>query len=140
MNIGESGYFLKLVEYEAAKNSEHRKNIEQEIKNFPKPIERDELDLLKLKAMSAWYYIPAMEMLHQPHYQDNLEGLARDLGIAPPQLDEVITTLLQLGLIENIQGQFQKTNSYILFSSEDPHQSLKKFHSQMLRKSAARAL
>lgn len=87
----------------------------------------------QLKILSQWYYLPMLDLCTCEGFQGNFREL---LGITSDEENDGVQTLLDLGLIKKSKnGDFQKTNVRIHFTSAKSKAEFRKYHGQMLKKS-----
>jgi uncharacterized protein (TIGR02147 family) len=88
-----------------------------------------------LPVLSAWYYVPILELTTLEDYDGSAGQISQRLGLAPKITETALRELLGLGLLFRESGRYRKTEKKLRFTSSRPNPHIRKFHDEMLEKS-----
>ncbi len=86
----------------------------------------------QLKILSEWYYLPMMDLTTCQNFDGDF---ARALGLSQAEEEKAISELVQLGVIEKLNGKYVKTNFKLHFTSSKSKSEFRRYHTLMLKKS-----
>lgn len=93
------------------------------------------LDVEMFRVISDWYHFAILELTFVEGFKSDLRWIAKKLGISPLEAKLAIERLIKLGLLEEKDGRFIKTEAHI--TTRDKHlttPALKKLQRELLEK------
>jgi uncharacterized protein (TIGR02147 family) len=137
--------FIKLVRYESMQDTVLGQEILDEVESLKlkaksKPVKSKfhKLHLNEFKVVSEWQHMALYELTAIKGFRSDSRWIANRLGISPKESEESVERLIQVGLLEWVDGRLQKTKGDCKLSAT-PSAAIRTFHSQHL-KLAAEAL
>lgn len=132
--------FLKLVRYHSVQNSELGNDILKEVKIL---LERARaksmkakmyrLRLEEFKIIADWYHMAIYELTSLKCFKEDPAWIALKLGISSREANLAIRRLLQVGLLERVDGKLRRARGDCKMGAT-PSLAIRSFHHQQLAK------
>jgi uncharacterized protein (TIGR02147 family) len=134
----EADYFELLVELDRTKNPSRRESTLRKIQEInPQKKNIHDLSVDHFMVISEWYHFALLRLTEVENFQWSIKNVARALGIHEVEVSLALERLERLGLLRCEKGQKPvKTGSNYLVSSAVPNEAIRKYHTQMLQKTA----
>jgi uncharacterized protein (TIGR02147 family) len=97
-------------------------------------VDYQQLTLDSFQVISDWYHYAILELTLVQDYEDNIEWMARRLGISPHIVSAAVERLQRLDLLTVQEGVLKASDGFTATPSGIPSDALKKFHRQLLEK------
>ncbi|MGK5087960.1 TIGR02147 family protein [Bdellovibrionota bacterium FG-2] len=91
-------------------------------------------ELERFKAIGQWYHLAILDLTTTKWFRSNLAWIARRLGISTIEARDAVTRLLDMGLLEQKDGNLHKTANKIYFATKRSEPAVRSFHQQMIGK------
>ncbi len=93
-----------------------------------------ELQLEYFKVISDWYHFAILELSYLEDFQNDSTWMAEILGITKVEVEEAITRMKALDLIQEKDGKLIDVFKFLATPNDIPSISLKKFNTQLMKK------
>lgn len=134
----EKEYFVLLVQYEAIKSPQLRRETHSRLQALNPRRTVSDLSVDIFAAIAEWYHIPILVMTDLHRADLSPQQIAKRLGISPLEARAAVERLERLELLERgTNGKYHRRHESSLFESKVAHEGLRKFHEQMLEKAMA---
>lgn len=128
-------WFCSSVGANHARSATERKQFESKMKGFKVAAKQaSEMQVEFFKVISDWYHFAILEMTYLSDFKNDPNWMASVLGVTELEVTEAIQRMLDLELLENKDGKLIDCFRYLETQNEIPSLSLKKFHSQLMKK------
>lgn len=125
----------KSIILHAKRNSESASLLRKYIQNDPLTnsyFSNKKEDMNSLLALREWYYVAIMELLECSNVPIDVRELAKRLSISVSQASAAISLLIQVGLIEKVEGRWKKKNLHQEFPCDTSQVATRNYHVQMI--------
>lgn len=102
-----------------------------EIKKINKSFQSAKLSDDQFKKISKWHYYAIINFLDLSPNQHHANYIAQRLGISTTEVEEAITSLIQLNILSKKDGVLKIIQRDLSTDTDIPSSSIKDFHSQM---------
>ena len=83
--------------------------------------------------LNKWYTIPIMDLTTCVDFRSELGWIAKKLSISPVEVADALIVLIRLGLIEEVEGIWQKSNEAIIIPTEHSSVAIRDYHVKMMK-------
>ena len=128
----ETERFIDLVMASDARSKREKQSAIERLRRGLTP--KKEIQELYFRAISDWYYLALLELVHIKDFQSNHHWIAQKLGITLSQADLALNRMVKLGTLKKVKEKYFSTQTEFVAESPIPSMSIKKFHHQMLNK------
>ena len=125
-------FFCKLVEANSARKGEDRQKAEAELWNYDTCYNK--ISDVYYQVITDWHHFALVELVAIEGFVYDFEWIAKRLGITISETKKSIERLVQVELLEIIDGKLCQTYDYFVSPSGTPLDAAKKFHTQVLEK------
>ena len=130
----DSEYFCLLVQLEAAKSTESKEAVLNQLKRLSPEQKIHDLSLDHFKVISDWYYAAILELTYI-NIKLTPAVISKKLGISKLEAEVALERLLRLELLEvDSKGRLRKTIDYVQANSNIPNEAIRKHYRQTLQK------
>lgn len=91
-------------------------------------------DFESLQHLTKWYQVALMELITCDKYQSDERIMAQKLKISLTELRASLFTLVNSGLIEKVNGKWQKKTLHQDFPTDTTHEATRQYHRTMTGK------
>lgn len=127
--------FIALVNYASARNEKAKQIALKALEQFSDSISPEiNLQMDAMKMISEWHHVALIEAITIPSLKQSLSKMAGYLGITVTQTKLALDRLVNLGVLEVLDGKYRQTASHFVSPSGTPSESIRKFHRQMIQK------
>jgi uncharacterized protein (TIGR02147 family) len=131
----EKNWFRDSVGSLHSRSYKERTNFNEKVKRYQKKENTySEIQLEYFKVISDWHHFAILELTYLEDFKYNHEWIAAKLGISTNEVKDAIKRLLDLDLIREEGDKLVDVFKFLATSNDIPSLSLKKFHSQLLKK------
>jgi uncharacterized protein (TIGR02147 family) len=92
------------------------------------------LDAEAFRVIADWYHLALLALVETDGFQNQDKWIARRLGLSIFQVREAITRLKKLEMLEETPSSLRATGVFFANPAGTPSQSIRSFHSQILKK------
>ena len=92
-------------------------------------------DIEATQILRNWYNVPILELLTLSNFDGSAAAISRRLKLSKATTEIALRELEMMGLIQNKEGRYVKTESRLRFTSSKSTTLIRKFHDEMLEKS-----
>ncbi|WP_413612286.1 TIGR02147 family protein [Bdellovibrio sp. HCB-110] len=128
--------FNDLFLAQSSKSQNIKKNAQDRLKKSREKHRIKRLDKQTFKILSDWYHAAILELTEITEFKNDSAWIAKKLGISTQQAEDAIERLLQVGLIQEVNGTLKAQPDIVLTNSETTFEAIKQFHRQTLQKAA----
>src|SRR5690606_17229130 len=86
------------------------------------------------RAIADWYHLAILELIPLESFENSPKWIARNLGISEIEVQLAVDRLIRLGLVRMEDGELILQQGDGFIPGDVPSESIKKFHSQILRR------
>ncbi len=83
-----------------------------------KDLEIVQFDIDNYEIVSKWYHYAILELTFVDNFQSDSSWIANELGISEQEVNDAISRLLSVGLLEEVDGALKKRNKNITTSNK----------------------
>ena len=119
-----------------ARSSKDRKEFKQKItaiKDEAKVFTEINLDYFAL--ISEWYHFAILELTNLDQFKNDIDWIARTLGITVDQAATAIQRLKKLEILKEENGRLKSNHQFIATPNDVPIEALKQKHTEIIHKS-----
>ncbi len=129
-------YWHALVKMNQATTTEERARWYETLSSVPPYRATRRLDRGQYDCYALWYCVPIRELVAREDFVDDAEWVARQVRppIRPAQAREALDLLLELGLLERVDGALRQAEPLLTTGPELRVLAARRFHQQMLRR------
>jgi uncharacterized protein (TIGR02147 family) len=93
-----------------------------------------EIPTTKFHRLSPWYNTALLDMISMKDFRYDFEWMEKRLGVPASQLKRSWFFLLEHGLIEEVNGQWKKSEADIRFPTKTSHEMVRNYHEALIMK------
>lgn len=134
LTSAESRYFLDLVHFSRAKDTNEKQIYEIRVKSQESLINRKTLPMEVFQVISDWYHSAILELTFVEGFKPNPVWIAKRLDISPGEATQAIERLKRVGLLEEKDGTLVKKDKDLSTLCEIPSQAHRSALRQLLNK------
>lgn len=134
LNSKQTKYFLEMVEFGNAKSVQKQRLSFERMLTMRRAQGVKELNEDGLKLFSHWFITVIAEALNSSWKEKSTSEMADSLGVTEKDVEFGVRTLKDLGLIENVNGQWVPTNRSVTTGNAPNSLILRNYHKQMIQK------
>ena len=132
--IEDRQFFCKLADANCAKKKGQRDSSEAELWKYDTSYTNIADDAYRI--ISDWHHFALVELVRIKGFRFENEWIAKRLGISVEEIPKAIQRLLNLELLEVVDGKLCQTYDLFVAPSGIPSDAARKFHSQVLQKAS----
>ena len=129
-------YWHALVKMNQAQTTEERTRWYEVLSSVPPYRATRRIDRSQYDYYALWYCVPIRELVARVDFVEDADWVARQLRppIRPAQAREALELLVELGLLERVNGRLQQAEPLLTTGPQLRVLAARRFHQQMLRR------
>lgn len=135
LSPSETEYFCKLVEASDARSKRARLAAQAQIASLAEDQSLRQIQDDTFKIISDWYHYALLSLAETLSFKSDAAWIARRLGITKLEVEQAVSRLARLELLEIKGGKIRPTGVQLTTKSGMPSESIRKFNRQVIEKS-----
>jgi len=127
---------LFILSVQASHARKKVEKLEAQVKLQKKLLQREkEVSTDYFKLIEGWHHFAILELSTMQDFESQSKWISKKLGITMNEAEIAIERLIRVGLLEEIDGIYEKKEDFVHTTSDIPSESIKTYHKQILEKS-----
>ena len=129
----EAEYFGLLVQFEGTTKMNLKTYYMDRLSALAPQRQSFDLSVDAFKAISEWYHIAILSLVHLDNFEATPQNIAAQLGITKTEAEVALERLMRLELLEETApNRLKSTHNRVLVTANVPNTALRKYHQELL--------